>query len=118
MPGKLKYWFGPSVAFTRTITLHMQVQTTNGALDCSAPGACVLFAANRNDYGAERTSVPIEFGSPGTVAVQVEGISQTRTLAFTGAGSSTMPTAIVGVSLLVLGGALLLLARRRNATTA
>jgi hypothetical protein len=102
--------------FTRTVTLHTQVETTDGTLDCSAAGSCVLFAANRNDYGAEQAAVPLEFGTgSGTgPGVEVAGISQTRALAFTGAGAATMPTTLAGVALLVVGGVLLLLAKRRT----
>jgi uncharacterized protein (TIGR04145 family) len=96
--------------FTRTVTMHTQVQGTDGPIDCSVDGSCVLFAANRSDYGVERTSVPIEF----TSGVVVGGVSQTRALAFTGAGSSTGPATIAGIALVLAGGALLLLARRRR----
>jgi hypothetical protein len=102
--------------FTRTVTLHTTVETTDGDLDCSVDGSCVLFAANRNDYAVERASAPIEFASSGsTPGIEVAGISQTRALAFTGAGAATMPTALVGLGLLLFGGALVLLARRRAA---
>ncbi len=95
--------------FTRTVTLHTQVQTTDGVLDCSAAGSCDLFAANRHDYGVERASTPIAF-----VGAEVAGISQSRTLAFTGAGGATMPTAFFGLASLLVGGAFVLLARRRR----
>jgi hypothetical protein len=88
--------------FTRTITVHTQVQGTDGPIDCSVDGSCVLFAANRRDYGVERTSIPIGF-APGIV---VEGASQTRALAFTGAGSSTVPAAVAGIGVLLGGGGL------------
>jgi hypothetical protein len=102
--------------FTRTVTLHTQVQGTNGPIDCSASDACVLFAANRNDYGAERASTPITFGvagGPGSGDVELLEAARRRALAFTGAGGATMPAAFVAFGLLVLGGALLLVARRR-----
>ena len=98
-------------SFTRTVTLHTQVQTTDGVLDCSVDGSCNLFAANRVDYVDERASTPIAFAG---VGVEVAGAEQTRALAFTGAGASTMPTALAGLALLVVGGALVLLARRRR----
>ena len=104
--------------FTRTVTMHTQVETAQGTLDCSAAGSCVLLAANRNDYVVERVSTPIEFvGAAGAAGVagpevRVEGISQTRALAFTGAGGGTAPTALAGFALLLVGGALVLLARR------
>jgi hypothetical protein len=61
--------------------------------------------------------VPLEFGTGSGTApgVEVAGISQTRALAFTGAGAATMPTTLAGVALLVVGGVLLLLAKRRTA---
>jgi uncharacterized protein (TIGR04145 family) len=96
--------------FTRTITVHTQVQSGPRAIDCSVDGSCVLFAANRRDFAGERTSIPIGF----TSGVDVEGVSQTRALAFTGAGSSTQPTAVAGIALVLVGGAFLLLARRRR----
>jgi hypothetical protein len=98
--------------FTRTVTLHTQVDTTDGVLDCSVDGSCNLFAANRTDYVAERAATPIAFVGGG---VEVAGKEQTRALAFTGAGAATMPTALIGLTLLVFGGALVLLARRRRA---
>ncbi len=97
--------------FTRTITIHTEVQGTEGPIDCSAAGSCVLFAANRNDYGAERAEMPITFAA----GVDVLGASKTRALAFTGAGGATVPTAVIGVGLLLVGGALVLLARKRAA---
>jgi LPXTG-motif cell wall-anchored protein len=73
----------------------------------------VLFAANRNDYGAERVSMPIPFAeSPATVVIV--GVNTTHALAFTGAGSSTGPVAWTGFALLLVGGALLIVARRRQ----
>jgi hypothetical protein len=106
--------------FTRTVTLHTEVQGTDGAIDCSAAGSCILFAANRNDYGLERASVPIVFAGANTeentdVGVRVLGATATRALAFTGAGGATMPTAMVAFGMLIVGGVLLLLAKKRSA---
>ena len=98
--------------FTRTVTLHTTVETTQDTLDCSAAGVCMLFAANRADYAVERTSTPIEFAGVAGTEVRVEGISQTRALAFTGAGGGTAPTALAGFVLLLVGGVLVLLTRR------
>ncbi len=101
--------------FTRTVTMHTKVETVQGTIDCSAAGSCVLLAANRADYVVERASTPIEFDGAAEVAggeVRVEGISQTRALAFTGAGGGTAPTALAGFALLLVGGALVLLSRR------
>jgi hypothetical protein len=97
--------------FSRVVTLHTEVQTTDGVLECSAAGSCDLFAANRNDYGVERASAPTEFASG---EVEVKGISQRRMLAFTGVGGTTVPTAMLGLTLLLVGGALVLLAQRRR----
>ena len=104
--------------FTRTVTLHTQVETTEGELDCSAAGSCVMFAANRSDYGVERASMPLEFaaarrgrtgrGGGGHLADPRAGVHRR--------GASTAPSAVVGVGLVLLGGALVLLARRRKAT--
>jgi hypothetical protein len=103
--------------FTRTVTIHAQVQSTDATIDCAGDTAgCVLFAANRNDYGAERVSMPIAFAttSPTTIPVVVAGVSTTRALAFTGAGSSTGPIAWTGFALLLVGAALVLVTRRRR----
>jgi hypothetical protein len=99
--------------FTRTITMHTEVDGTEGPINCSGSGSCVLFAANRTDYGAERAEMPITFAAGGGRDVDVLGASRTRALAFTGAGGGTMPTAVVGLGLLLVGGALVLLARKR-----
>lgn len=95
--------------FTRTVTIHAEVQTTDATIDCAGGTACMLFAANRNDYGAERASDPITF-APGGVA----GVLVARSLAFTGAGSSTRPLTIAGFGLVLAGGALVLVSRRRR----
>lgn len=97
--------------FTRTVTIHTEVQGTDGPIDCSASGSCVLFAANRTDYGVERAEVPIAFAAG--AGVEVRAAAQTRALAFTGAGGATLPTAVIGFGLLLVGGALVLLARKR-----
>jgi LPXTG-motif cell wall-anchored protein len=101
--------------FSRTITLHTQVQSTDSTIDCAAAGSCVLFAANRQDFGGERVAMPIEF-SAGTQQppIEVAGKGATRALAFTGAGSRTVPMTVTGIALLLAGGALVLLARRRR----
>ena len=102
--------------FTRTITIHAEVQSTDATIDCVGGAGCVLFAANRNDYGAERASMPIAFAADADAAavIEVEGITTTRALAFTGAGSSTGPLAGAGIALVLVGGALVLLSRRRR----
>lgn len=101
--------------FTRTMTMHTQVDSFDATVDCSATGpGCVLFAANRNDYGAERAVMPITFGSAGGPGVEVAGVQTTRALAFTGAGSRTLPLALTGFSLVLIGGVLVLLSRRRR----
>ncbi len=93
--------------FARTITIHRQFETTEATVDCTTePSGCVLFAANREDYGFERATVAIVFDSTVIVA---------HALAFTGAGSSTEPLAIAGAGAVALGLALLLLTRRRAA---
>jgi hypothetical protein len=102
----------PDGTFTRTVTLHTEVQTTDGPLDCGAPGACDLVAGNRDEWGAERTAVPIDFGGVGGGLVAAPGA---RALAFTGAGGATVPSAVIGLVLLLAGAALVLLARRRRA---
>ena len=92
--------------FTRDITLHTSFQTIDHTVDClTEPSGCVLFAANRDDYGAERTAVPLVFA--GTI------VTPARALAFTGAGSDTRPLAIGGVAAILLGLALIALQRRR-----
>ena len=98
--------------FTRTITMHQQYEG-NGAtpVDCREPGACVLFAANRQDYAAERTSIPVVVGDGSSEFVAAP---DTRALAFTGSGGATLPIAITGVALVLLGGVLVLLGRRRT----
>ncbi len=96
--------------------MHTQVQSTDATIDCTAAGSCVLFAANRQDYGAERVAMPIGFGAgAATPPVAVAGTTATRTLAFTGAGSRTVPMTVTGGALLLVGGALVLLPRRRRA---
>jgi Neocarzinostatin family len=103
--------------FTRTITIHAQFQSVDAVVDCpSEPNGCVLLAANREDYGAERVTTPIVFAVAGATlaGATVAGESTTRTLAFTGAGSSTAPLAVVGGGALVLGIVLLVATRRRR----
>jgi LPXTG-motif cell wall-anchored protein len=93
------------------------VRSTDATIDCAGAGAgCVLLAANRNEYGDERVSLPISFttGTPPTVVIP--GVSSPRALAFTGAGSSTQPLALTGIALLMIGGALVLVSRRRRAS--
>ena len=100
--------------FTRTVTVHEQFATVDGIVDCTAePDGCVLLAANRDDFGAERVSLPITFAG-GAGGTKVAGIGTTRTLAFTGAGSSTEPLAIAGGGALGLGLLLLVVTRRRR----
>ena len=101
--------------FSRTITMHTQVQSTDSTIDCAAAGSCVLFAANRQDYGAERAALPIGFtAGAARLPLTVAGAAATRTLAFTGAGASAVPMTVAGGALLLVGGALVLLARRRR----
>jgi LPXTG-motif cell wall-anchored protein len=97
--------------FTRTVTLHTPVLTTDGSLDCGAAGSCELFAANRNDYATERAAISIDFA-----ATPTGRIAPTRALASTGAGAATAPVTIAGFALLLLGSALVLLGRRRTPT--
>jgi hypothetical protein len=92
-----------------TVTLHASVETADHTLDCSAPGACVLLVANRYDLANERALVPLDFGGVGGVQV----LASPRALAFTGAGSDTVPELVAGFALVLLGAALLLLVRRR-----
>jgi LPXTG-motif cell wall-anchored protein len=100
--------------FTRTVTLHTKFAAPKGDVDCTtAPNGCVLFAANRQDFGDERTSIPIPFAT-GSGPTPTQTI---RALAFTGAGSSTAPLAVVGALAVALGAALLVTARRRRATS-
>jgi LPXTG-motif cell wall-anchored protein len=96
---------------THTLTLHTTIETTDGSIDCSVPDACVLFVASINDFNGERASVPLDFGGVGGVQV----FAAPRALAFTGAGSDTVPAVVIGVALVLLGGALVLLSRRRRA---
>ncbi|MDQ1432162.1 MAG: hypothetical protein QOF40_2764 [Actinomycetota bacterium] len=102
--------------FSRTVTIHAQVQSTDVTIDCAGGATgCVLFAANRNDYDAERVGIPVTFASTGIPApVHLTGVSPARALAFTGAGSSTQPLALAGIALLLVGGALVLVSRRRR----
>ena len=104
--------------FTRTVTMHTHVESTDSTIDCGVAGSCVLFAANRQDYGDERVAMPIAFTAGTTTQqlppVEVKGESATRALAFTGAGASTVPLSIAGFALLLVGGALLLVSRRRR----
>src|SRR4051794_23283329 len=112
--------------FTRTVTMHTHVDSTDATIDCGATGpGCVLFAANRNDYGDERVAVAITFvtgattggptGGPADAPAEtVTVVPATRTLAFTGAGSRVVPLAVTGLSLLLAGGLLVLLTRRRR----
>jgi hypothetical protein len=95
-------------AFTHTVTVHTTVQSASGAIACGAPGACVVFVANVSDYQNERVSLPLEF-----VGVGVGAAEATRALAFTGAGSDTVPEAAIGFGLVLLGAVLVLLTRRR-----
>ncbi len=74
----------------------------------------MLFAANRNDYGVERAD-DADRVHRGRRGGRARSISQTRALAFTGAGGATLPTAVIGFALLLVGGALVLLARKRAA---
>jgi hypothetical protein len=104
--------------FTRTITMHTQVHSTDSTIDCAAAGSCVLFAANRQDFGAERAALPITFtssgGAPPGLTIGAKGESATRALAFTGAGARTVPLAVIGSTLVLVGGVLLLMSRRRR----
>src|SRR6185437_11510134 len=95
---------------TATVTLHASVETADHTLDCSAPGSCVLLVANRYDLANERALVPLDFGGVGGVQV----LGAPRALAFTGAGSDTVPVVVIGVALVVLGAALLLLSVARS----
>jgi hypothetical protein len=97
--------------FTRTISLHTSFQTTTQIVDClTQPNGCVLFAANREDYGDERTAVPLVFGTSTVV------VPPGRPLAFTGAGSTTRPLAVAGIAAVLVGFALIALQRRRPGT--
>ncbi len=100
--------------FTRTVTIHAQVKSADATIDCvGGTAGCVLFAANRNDYFAERVSIPITFAAT-SVAVTVEGATTTHTLPVTGAGSSTEPLALAGGGALGLGLLLSVVTRRRR----
>ena len=98
--------------FTRTITIRNQFQSTDGTVDClTEPDGCVLLAANRGDFGAERTTLAIVFAS-GTGGSS--GGTKVRALAFTGVGSGTGPLVLAGGAALALGLALLVAVRRRR----
>jgi hypothetical protein len=99
-------------AFTRTVTLHSTFVSDTGPVNCLVQAnGCVLFAANREDFGAERASVPISFATGASGAERVETI---RALAFTGAGSSTRGLAAVGAIVLGLGLVVVAVSRRRR----
>ncbi|HEY3669522.1 MAG TPA: neocarzinostatin apoprotein domain-containing protein [Acidimicrobiia bacterium] len=124
---------GPSVeadgsgAIDTTVEVHRDLPQSDGAfildvgreagpVSCAdAFGTCVIRARSLDDLLVV-ADVPIGFGPtpmPGPTEPPVD--LPTRTLAFTGAGASTVPTAGLGFALLLVGGVLLLLARRRAA---
>jgi hypothetical protein len=87
--------------FTATTTLTQSFTAQSSTVDCTTvEGGCVLFAANRDDYGAER------------VAVALEWAGSIRLLAFTGADDR--PLVLAGTVLLGLGVTCLAVARRRR----
>jgi hypothetical protein len=92
------------------------VAVIDGAGSCAdAFGTCVIRVRSLDDLLA-RADVPLGFGPTGVATPPVEpsvDLPPTRTLAFTGAGAATVPAAALGFGLLLVGGALLLLARRR-----
>ena len=89
------------------------IAVIDGPSSCAdAFGTCVLRVQSLDDL-LVRADVPLGFGPTG-VTPPVD-VPPTRTLAFTGAGATTVPMAALGFGLLLVGGALLLLARRRAA---
>jgi Neocarzinostatin family len=113
-PGLFEQFFADGNGeFTRTVTMRTHVQSDDATIDCTAGPGCVLFAANRNDYGEERASLAIAFGT-GTTGGSGD-VREIRALAFTGAGSRAVPLAVTGLSLLLVGGLIVLLTRRRRA---
>jgi hypothetical protein len=87
--------------FSVTVTITRTFQSQDATIDCATvEGGCVLFAANRQDYGYERASVPLELAG-------VAGL-----LAFT--GGTHLGLAYSGAAALGLGLLVLLFARRRR----
>ena len=96
-------WADDQGNFSTTVTITRTFQSQDATVDCATvEGGCVLFAANRQDYGAERASVPLVLaGGPAL-------------LAFT--GGAHVQFAYAGAAALGLGLLVLLLVRRRQNT--
>ena len=91
------------LARSTTVTITRTFQSQDATVDCATvEGGCVLFAANRQDYGAERASVPLVLAGGAAL------------LAFT--GGAHVQFAYAGAAALGLGLLVLLLVRRRQNT--
>jgi hypothetical protein len=97
--------------FSRSLTVTAAIETFHaGTIDCTTvAGGCVIFAANRADYGAERNSVPIVF-APSALPPDT---TVAGALAFTGGGDRRLLWGGLGA---VLAGAVLLVVTRRRRT--
>ncbi len=97
-------WADDEGNFTTTVTITRTFQSQDATIDCATvEGGCVIFAANRQDYGFDRASVPLEL------------VGGAALLAFT--GGAHVQFAYAGVAALGLGLLVLLLVRRRRPIT-